>query len=187
MELEGKKLLVFCASSSQVPQVYHDAASELGLRIAVEGAALVFGGTDMGLMGRVARAAREGGGKVYAAIPQMLHDKKLCFTDCEEVYVSEDLRTRKAKMELWADAIICFPGGIGTLDELAETLAHKQLGAHQKPLVLFNFRDYFRPFLDFVEKMIAEGFAKPKYRDLFYVASTLDEAFLYLKSEAVTA
>lgn len=159
MELKNKKVLVFCSSSSRAADAFVLEAGKLGQKIAHEGAELVFGGTDSGLMGVLARAAVRGGARVTGIIPEKMMSQGLLFRDCSEVIISADLRERKARMLEIADAVVCLPGGVGTLDELAECLALKHLRAHLKPMVLINVLGYFDGLWSFFERMTAEGFA----------------------------
>lgn len=182
MNLKGKRILVFCSSSPRVAEVYQESAQELGEAVGREGCELVFGGTDTGLMGILARAAQKAGARVTGIIPEKMHTKGLAYAGCDELVVCRDLHERKAKMQAASDVIICLPGGFGSLDELAESLALKQLKYEEKPVVLINTIGYFDPLLGFFERMILENFARPEYRSFYFAAADAADAFSFLRS-----
>ncbi len=181
MNLKGKKVLVFCSSSVEVAAVYQTAARQLGETLGREGCELVFGGTDSGLMGILARAALQAGARITGVIPEKMNTKGMAYGDCHELVVSRDLHERKARMQQCSDAIVCLPGGLGSLDELAESLALKQLKYHAKPVVLINTAGYFDPLLVFFEKMITENFARAEYRSFYHAAEDPEAAVRFLK------
>lgn len=181
MQLKGKRVLVFCSSSDSVSEIFDAAARRLGELIAREGCELVFGGTDAGLMGILARSAAEGGARVTGVIPEKMHKNGQTFKGCSEVRVSRDLHERKSLMHQISDILICLPGGLGSLDELAESLALRQLRCHDKPLVLVNTAGYFDLLLAFFEKMRTEGFSREESRCYFQLAADADTAIECLK------
>ena len=177
--LKGKRIAVYCSSARDPEPASQKAASAFGTRLGREGCTLVFGGTATGLMKLLADAALASGAPVYASIPKQFQDK--AFQGCTELHVAADLRERKARMESWADAMVCLPGGFGTLDELAETLAQQRLGVHHKPLVLLNLNGFYEPFSLFVDRMIADGHAPESSRSLFYLAPNVEAVFEHLE------
>lgn len=178
--LKGKKIAVFCSSSRNPEPAYRGVALALGAKIANQGCALVFGGTDLGLMSDVAASAADGGAPVYASIPEKIFEKHQAFARCTELHRARDLAGRKAKMNEWADAFVVLPGGFGTLDELSEILAERQLKLHQKPVVILNVNDYYNPFMLMTRRMIADGLAPENAFDFFKIAHSVEEAFDYL-------
>lgn len=175
-----RNVTVYCASSGKVPQVYIDAAIELGTAIAKSGWGLIYGGNRIGVMGKLADAARAAGGKVVGITPQLFIDKGIGDDVCDELVVSLGMRDRKAMLEERGDAIIALPGGLGTLEELFDVIVHKQLGYHAKPIVLLNTADYYAPLLAMLEHGIEQSFIKSKARELYYVAGTVQEAIDFL-------
>ncbi len=111
-----KNVCVYCSSSAAAPQTFLDATKALGEAIGKSGFTLVYGGADVGLMGVLSKAVREHRGCIIGVIPQGLADKGLGSQACDEIITTQDLRTRKAVMEQYADAFICLPGGFGTLE-----------------------------------------------------------------------
>jgi len=171
-----KAITVYCSSSKSLASVYYDAGRELGRAIAENGWKLVYGGNNIGLMGVLADAVRDGGGKVVGITPKLFCDKGLDDKACDELVVTDGMRDRKAILEERGDAFIAMPGGLGTFEEIFEIIVGKQLGFHNKPIVLLNINDYWSPLLELIDRAIEQNFIKPKARELFYVTSTVADA-----------
>mgnify|MGYP006090303937 CR=1 FL=1 len=175
-----KSICVFCASSPDASQAHLDLATELGEKIGQDGISLVFGGASIGLMGSVARGAKKAGGKVVAIFPKIFLGKDIDFVDADEFIVTDDLRERKMLMEQKSDAFIALPGGIGTLDEIAEMLTLIQLKQITKPIVLLNFQSYFTHLIRFFESVVQQKLAKEKFLNSYYLAKDNDEAMKFI-------
>lgn len=171
---------VYCSSSPAISQVYFDAARELGCAIARQQWSLIYGGNFLGLMAAVAQAARNAGGKVIGITPQLLVDKGYGDPHCDELIVTPGMRERKAIMEQRGDAFIALPGGLGTFEEIFEIIAAKSLRYHDKPIVLLNIENYYRPLLAMIEQGVEQQFIKPKARDLYHVAASVTDMMTYL-------
>jgi len=165
-----KSICVYCSSSDSVDGGYRRIAEELGEQIGRAGNTLIYGGANIGLMGALARATHRAGGRVVGVIPAIFRDKDLAYNEADELIITADLRERKATMEQRADAFIALPGGFGTLEEIAEILVLKQLRLHAKPLVLLNTDGFYETLLAFFERLYTEGFSKPVYKNLYYIA-----------------
>ena len=174
-------ICVFCSSSNAVGAVHAEVARKLGTAIAERGLTLLYGGTNVGLMAKLSSSARQAGGRVIGVIPQPFIDRGIADTECDELVATPDLRGRKAVMERRSDAFIALPGGFGTLEELLEMLTLKQLGYHNKPIVLLDVGDFWAAQLEFFEQLYRERFAKPEYRDLYHVAVNVAGAMDYLE------
>ena len=174
---------VYCSSSSAVAPEFQGAARELGRAIAKNNWRLVYGGNFVGLMAAVAQGARDAGGKVTGITPQLLVDKGITDPHLDELVVTNDMRDRKALLEERGDGFVALPGGLGTYEEVFEIMVGRQLGYHDKPIVLLNIADYYRPMLDMVEHGIQHKFIRTATRDLFFIAPTVEEAIAYLKRE----
>lgn len=174
-------ICVYCASSIRIPQVYIDAARELGSGLAQRGWSLVYGGGSVGLMGVVAEAVQASGGRVVGVIPQGLLDRELGYLSADDLIVTTTLRERKQIMEDRADAFIALPGGFGTFEELLEMITLRQLGYHDKPIFILNVADYYRHMLEQFERCFAEGFAGPIYREMYMVVESVDQVFTILE------
>jgi uncharacterized protein (TIGR00730 family) len=162
-------LCVYCGSSGAVEAQYREAASELGARLAAAGIELVFGGGRVGLMGRLADAALAGSGRVTGIIPSHLRTAELAHPGVTELVVVGSMHERKRLMAERADAFAVLPGGIGTLDEMFEIVSWKQLGLHDKPILLVDVDGYWTPLLALLEHIVDKGFARPQTRGLLRV------------------
>jgi uncharacterized protein (TIGR00730 family) len=129
---------VFSGSNPGARPAYLDAATDLGTRLAAGGQRLVYGGARVGLMGAVADAALAAGGEVVGVIPQHLVDREVAHDGLTELHVTASMHERKALMADLADGFVALPGGLGTLEELAEVLTWSQLGLQSKPCGLLD-------------------------------------------------
>ncbi len=178
---------VYCSSSNALAPIYYEAGRELGRAIASNGWKLIYGGNCVGLMGELANAVRGAGGQVIGITPQLFIDKGIGDTNCEEFLVAKSMRHRKELMEQRGDAFITMPGGLGTFEEIFEIIVGKQLAYHNKPIVLLNINDYFAPVLEMIDHGVEEKFIKPRARELYFVARTVQEAIEHIRSYQPTA
>jgi uncharacterized protein (TIGR00730 family) len=176
-----RAVTVYCSSSNHVPDVYPRAAAELGAAVARQGWTLVYGGNCIGCMGAVANAVRDAGGKVVGITPQLMVDEGIGDERCDELIVTPDMRARKALLEQRGDAFIALPGGIGTFEEFFEILVGRVLGTHQKPIVVLNVAGYYDPLIAMIEHGIEHRFIRPKAREAYFVAGTVDDAIRHLR------
>lgn len=154
-----KSVCVYCGSRPGASPVYAEHARALGRALADSGWRLVYGAGDVGLMGEVARAAQDGGGDTFGVIPEHLLAREVGKTDLTRYVVTETMHERKKVMFMNADAVVVLPGGAGSLDELFEALTWRQLGLHDKPVVVLNSDGYWNPLRALVDYVIAQGFA----------------------------
>jgi len=152
---------VYCGSRDGSVPSHAEEAEAVGRLLAGRGWRLVYGAGDVGLMGRVARAAIAGGGATMGVIPQHLMAREVGKRDLDTLVVTETMHERKKVMFMNADAIAVLPGGAGTLDELLEVLTWRQLGLHDKPVFLLNSDGYWTPLIDLLKTVVAKGFAGP--------------------------
>jgi uncharacterized protein (TIGR00730 family) len=164
-----ERICVFCGSSAGVDEQYSRLAADLGTEIAGRGYELVYGGGNLGLMGAVSRAAYNGGAKVYGIIPGPLAAKEIAGETIGTIEVVETMHQRKARMAELADAFVTLPGGIGTLEELFETISWIQLGIHSKPMGMLNVCGFFDSLLQLLAHQIDQGFIAARYRGLLVV------------------
>ncbi len=152
--------------------------------MAEKGIGLVYGGGNIGLMGTVARAVLDAGGRVTGIIPEFLKKREVMLTDAQETIVVPDMHTRKRMMYERADAFVAMPGGIGTLEELVEQLTWAQLGQHRKPVLLLNTRDFWRPLLQLFAHMRNEGFIRPGFEVSYLVAEKVGDVIPMIEQAA---
>ena len=169
-----RSLCLYCGSRTGADPDHRAAAAELGAALGRRGVRLVFGGGGGGLMGVAADAALAAGGQVVGVIPAHLHDIEVAHPGLSELIVVDSMHARKQKMFELADAFAVLPGGLGTLDETIEIVTWRQLGLHDKPIVLLDRSGYWAPLLALVEHAIDAGFAAPAARDLFMLADSVE-------------
>ncbi len=150
---------VFCGSRPGHDPAHRAAAAEVGAALAGRGWRLVYGGGEVGLMGVAARAALEAGGKVLGIIPQRLLDREVGKRDLTELRITATMFERKELLIRELDAFLVLPGGLGTLDEILDAVTLRQLGYHQKPILLLDLGGYWRPCQALFEQFVAAGFA----------------------------
>jgi uncharacterized protein (TIGR00730 family) len=166
---------VYCGSSAGGERHYHDAARSLGLALGEAGIRLVYGGGNLGLMGTVANAVIEAGGKVTGIMPEFLVTAKNTLEADHEHIVVPDMHARKRLMFERADAFVALPGGIGTLEELVEQLSWVQLQRHTKPVVLADIGGFWRPLLALFSHMREQGFIRPSFDIRPLVAERIED------------
>lgn len=177
-----KGVCVFCSSSNRAPEACFETARRLGAAIAHENIPLVFGGVRTGLMGALASAAADAGGVICSILPEDMAVRGLAFEAGSQnrQIVTSGLAERKRLMAAEADAFVALPGGVGTLEELAEFIAEKQLGYHNGPVVILNADGYNTPVVELFDGFIAQGFSRPSFRELYHVADSVEDAMDYL-------
>jgi len=159
-------ICVYCGSRPGENTAYTEAATAVGQWIGKLGGQLVYGGGRTGLMGTVAEATRQAGGRVVGVIPQALVDKELANTACDELHIVANMHERKAMMAERSNAFLALPGGIGTFEEFFEVWTWRQLGYHDKPIGLLNTTGYYDHMLQFLDSSVASGFMGPWQMDL---------------------
>jgi uncharacterized protein (TIGR00730 family) len=170
MNLTQKSVCVYCGSRAGGRPAYAVDAAATGRMLAANGWRLVYGAGDVGLMGEVARAAQAAGAKTFGVIPTHLFDREVGKRDLSTLVVTETMHERKKVMFMNADAIVVLPGGGGSLDEFFEVLTWRQLGLHEKPVLILNTEGYWAPLLTMIDQIIAEGFADASLRSYIGVA-----------------
>jgi uncharacterized protein (TIGR00730 family) len=153
-----KSICVFCGSSDGALPDYGEAAAALGRAIAARGLTLVYGGSNIGMMRRLADAALEGAGRVVGVIPEQLVGWERAHRGLSELHVVSSMHERKALMVKLADAFVAMPGGFGTLDEFFEVLTWSQLGIHRKPCALLNVASYYDHLVAMFDRARRDGF-----------------------------
>ncbi|MBT2131180.1 TIGR00730 family Rossman fold protein [Aliiroseovarius lamellibrachiae] len=175
-------ICVFCGARFGTNPAYGDAARELGAGLALENWRLVYGAGDVGLMGTVAKAAQDAGAETFGVIPQHLMDWEVGKRDLTSFIVTENMHERKKVMFMNSDAIVVLPGGAGSLDEFFEVLTWRQLGLHDKPIVLLNVLGYWDPLIALMDHIVAQGFADESVKEFIHIADDVPAATAALKS-----
>lgn len=176
-----KNICVFCGSSTIVDGKYLQAARDVGRVLARNGYGVVYGGGNIGLMGAAADAALGADGKVIGVIPRFLKDKEVAHDGLTELHLTETMHERQVGMAERSDAFVVLPGGLGTLAEFFEVLTWKQLGLHDKPIMLVNDFGYWDFLMDFAHHAKGEKFLRPRDTDLYTVLAGAGALEAHLK------
>ena len=174
-----ESVCVFCGSRVGNRPERRALAEETGRRIAEAGLRTVYGGGHVGLMGILADAALAAGGEVIGVIPEFLHDREVMHSGLTELLVTRSMHERKAEMHARSDAFLVLPGGIGTLDEVAEALSWISLDLHRKPVILVD-RDFWAPLSRLLSEMERAGFTSPELLESTAFVEDVDEALRLL-------
>jgi uncharacterized protein (TIGR00730 family) len=179
-----QSVCVYGASSNRSPGLYLEAAARLGRILAENGITIVYGGSSLGSMGRLAAAALEAGGKVIGVLPRFMDDLEWGHRSLSELRIVDDMHERKRVMLELSDAAIALPGGCGTLEELFEAITWKRLGLYFGPVVLVNVGGFFDPCVELLNRCVDERFMDEKHRAMWNVAENPEGVMETLRSAA---
>ena len=174
-------ICVYGAASSTIEKVYIKAGETLGREMARRGIGLVFGAGANGMMGAAARGVSAGNGKIIGIAPKFFNVDGILYDKCDELLRPDTMRERKALLEGLADGFIVTAGGIGTFDELFEFLTLKQLGQHDKPIVILNTAGYYDEILAMLDTAVKKNFVGPAVSELFFVTDSVKRAITYIQ------
>jgi uncharacterized protein (TIGR00730 family) len=169
-----RTICVFCGSNAGARREYMSAVDDLARALAGRGLRIVYGGAAVGAMGALANGALRAGGEVIGVIPQSLVDAEVAHGGLTELRVVASMHERKAVMAELADGFIALPGGLGTLEELAEVTTWAQLGLHAKPIGLLDPLGYFDLLMRFLDHAVDERFLRPEHRALLLREAAVD-------------
>jgi hypothetical protein len=170
-----KSICVFCGSKPGADPRYAEAAHALGQGLAERGIALVYGGGRVGLMGAVADACKDAGGRVIGVIPDFLEHREIGHRAIDELIVVDSMHARKRLMVDRSDAFVVLPGGFGTLDETFEVLTWAQLALHAKPILFLNAGGYWDPLAALIHHMMTQGLVEHRLKNLYQFVETVPE------------
>ena len=182
-----RNICVYCGSSDGADPRFMASAKALGVIMAKAGVGLVYGGGNGGLMGEVARTVIARGGHVTGIIPRFLEQKEKLFAQAQEIILVDDMHQRKQIMFDKSDAFVALPGGIGTLEELAEQLTWVQLERHEKPVLIADIGGFWKPLLTLFAHMNNQGFLRPGYELRYGVAEKIEDVLPMLERAAAMA
>ena len=169
-----KSICVYCGSNPGKDPVFVDTARAVGRTLAERGIDVVYGGGQVGLMGELADAALDAGGRVIGIIPEFLALKEIAHLELTELHVVQSMHARKAMMVQMSQAFIALPGGIGTMEELFEVWTWAQLGHHTHPVGLLNAAGYYDDLISFLDRMTGERFLAENHRRSLMIADRID-------------
>jgi uncharacterized protein (TIGR00730 family) len=178
-----KKICVYSGSNLGNHLSYQKLAIELGTALAEKDIELIYGGSNVGLMGAIANQVLQCGGKVTGIMPKNLFPNTIIHHNLTELIEVNDMHERKKAMSELSDGFIALPGGIGTYEEVFEMLSWAQIGIHKKPIGFLNTNGFFEPLFQLLQHTILEGFMNQKNVDLYSSSSVprilLEEMELY--------
>ena len=178
------KICVYGAASSLIDNSYIEAGKELGRKMVERGHGLVFGGGSHGMMGAVVDGVAEKSGYSLGIIPKFFEEagSEISANNCTDYIYTETMRERKRELEENSNAFIVTPGGIGTLDEFFEILTLKQLGRHNKPIVIYNINRFFDELDAMMDKSIEKQFITNDCKELYSTFDNIDDMLHYLEN-----
>jgi uncharacterized protein (TIGR00730 family) len=164
-----RALCVFCGANHGRRPAYRESAGRIGELLATRGITLVYGGGNVGLMGTLADACLDAGGRVIGVIPRALKEKEIAHVGLSDMHVVGTMHERKALMADLSDAFLTLPGGFGTWDEFCEALTWSQLGLQKKACSFLNVEGYYDALLALADRAAEDGFIRPEHRGLLLV------------------
>jgi len=178
------RIAVYCGSSNRASDLHRIEAHRVGTALARRGHVVIYGGGRTGLMGAVADGALEAGGSVHGVILDAFVERDVHHRGIDALHQVDDMRKRKQGLDERAEAFIALPGGLGTLEELAEILSFRKLRFHRRPLVLLNTGGFYDPLVAQIERSVAEGFDRDETRDYFAITDDPEEAVALCETRA---
>lgn len=169
------RVCVFCGSRAGEPEIFAEAARKTGELLATQNIDLVYGGGHVGLMGIVADAVMQKGGRVYGVIPEALAQKELAHSGLTELHTVPDMHARKLKMADLSDAFVALPGGAGTMEEIFEQWTWLQLSIHDKPCGFLDVASYYSPLREMIENMVRHGFLSREHADMVKFSDAMED------------
>ncbi|MCI8965029.1 MAG: TIGR00730 family Rossman fold protein [Clostridia bacterium] len=175
-------ICVYGAASSEIDKSFIDAGEELGRKLVERGHGLVFGGGANGMMGAVARGVHQKNGYILGIAPGFFNVDGVSYDECTEFIHTDTMRERKRLLDEKSNGFVISPGGIGTFDEFFEILTLKQLGRHNKPIVIWNLNNYFENMENMMQVSVDKKFVTDDCRELYKVCNTTDEILDYIEN-----
>lgn len=177
------KVCVFAASSSRIDKEYAIAASKLGFLLADAGVEVVYGGGGIGLMGKLADAVLENGGRITGVLPSFMKDAGWGHRGVKEMIITRDMGERKKNMFSMSEAVIALPGGVGTLEELTEAITLKQLSLFSGPIIILNTLGFYKSLIEFLDNMVDGNFLRLEHKRIWEVVNTPEEVISALNNK----
>lgn len=177
-------LCVFCGSKVGNDPAYSAIARELAQELVRRNIRLVYGAGNIGIMGKLAEEVSRNGGKITGIIPDFLDKLEVGRKESDEFIVTKSMHERKALMFDASDAFITLPGGLGSLDETFEILTWRQLGLHDKPIIILDVNGYWGPLIDLIDSVVEKGFAAESAKELYTVVDSVQGVFEALSNAA---
>lgn len=175
-------ITVYCGANNGSKESYKEAGVELGMWIAKNHDSLIYGGGNLGLMGLIADTVLEHGGKVIGIIPEFLVERELAHQGLTQIKIVENMQVRKLEMIELGDCYIALPGGLGTLEEIAEVISWARLGQNSNPCIFYNSTGFYDKLKDFLIHMVEEDFLSREDFDKILFANNIEEMDAFIKT-----
>ena len=180
-----EKIGIFCSASGSIDPIYFDAAHQIGEWMGKNGKTLIYGGANLGLMECVAKAVKENGGHVIGVVPSKLEENGKVSTYPDEIIATHDLSDRKDIFLQHSDVLVALPGGIGTLEELADTFSHYRIYAapgSRPPILIANINGIYDPLKALFQNWLRLGFIEKEDLSSIHFCSSLEEIIKILEN-----
>lgn len=171
------KVCVFLGANNGENTAYAEATHNFAIEIIKNDATLVYGGSNIGLMGLIANSILAAGKKVIGVVPIVGLSTEITHQNLSELVYTVNMESRKQKMIEIADAFVALPGGLGTFEEIFKVWNAIKLGDIKKPLVIININGYFEPLINLMNHAISENFAKNEHLALIDIVDNVDCVF----------
>ena len=176
-----QSVCIFCSSSNNVDKKYRNTAKSLAHILSENNITIIYGGGNTGMMGDIANTCLENKSEIIGIIPKFLKERENLHPRLSKTYIEDDMHTRKMKMYKLSDMFVCLPGGLGTLDEFIEIIAWKQLGLHNKNIILINTDNYWDKLLSIFKDMYNKRFIYQNNDNLFNVIDKVEKIVSIIK------
>ena len=177
-----KAVAVYCGALTGADPVHRDSAYRLGRALADANVDLVFGGGSVGLMGVISDGVADAGGRAVGIITRSLIRQEVANSRLTRLEVVESMHARKQRMFELADAFVALPGGVGTVDETIEVITWRQLGLHDKPIVIVDDGGYWEPLERLMRHIVGRGFAAPSLHGLYTIVPDVGDVLPTLQA-----
>ena len=173
--MQIKSLTIYCSSSNLLDQKYYDLAGQIGKFLSNKNISIIYGGGKVGMMGKISHSAMNSHGKVIGIIPKFLNSKEIIDYNVSETIIVKDMKERKEKLFEMGNAFLILPGGAGTIEEGTEVISWLNLGLHNKPIIIFNFENYWDSMIQMYDHAVKNRFGDKNLQSMCKIIKTFDE------------
>jgi uncharacterized protein (TIGR00730 family) len=173
--MDIKSLTIYCSSSNLLEQKYYDLSNKIGELLGNKKISIIYGGGKVGMMGKISQSAMSSNGRVIGIIPKFLNSKEIIDSNVSETIIVKNMRERKQKLFELGDAFLILPGGSGTIEEATEIISWEYLGLHNKPIIIFNFENYWDSMIQMYDNAKKNKFGDKNLQSIFKIVKTFEE------------
>ena len=173
--MDIKSLTIYCSSSNLLDQKYYDLAGQIGKFLSNKNISIIYGGGKVGMMGKISHSAMNSHGKVIGIIPKFLNSKEIIDYNVSETIIVKDMKERKEKLFELGNAFLILPGGAGTIEEGTEVISWLNLELHNKPIIIFNFENYWDSMIQMYDHTVKNRFGDKNLQSMCKIIKTFDE------------